>query len=369
MTGLVRYINVRFFLNLIICLIAVLIVSFLIDTVESSKTVTQTDVRLSVVFSLLFNKFLVMLVQTFPLAVYISIIILLFRLHIKNEYMAFLTSAIEPSRLIIIILPALIFLGVVDFVLLDRVMPPASRRVDRLLVSEFKRFTASWTYFYRDRNWFLSTDRTRLYYYSDIDEGGMNMKNFEIYGFSEAGVGEMLLSDIAVYAGNNEYILKNVRSYIFGERDLPLYEAVDEKRIYLPDEFDNFKQRRGRPYQMDLLSLLATINYRERVGLDTSRFRYELYMKIVNPLSLVLLCLIFIFIFIRYLYLLYPGYLVFAGLLILLFYIIAVIFSGKLAEASIGEPFFAAVLPICSLLIIVSLSQFFAGIKDNIYRH
>ncbi len=361
MSDLFRYINIRFLMNLIICLFAILLISFLIDTIESSKTITQMNVSSLAVLSLLYNKFIVLTVQTFPLAVYISLVILLFRLHIKNEYLALLTSALNPWRLLAFLLPLLILLGIINFIILDRVMPPASKNVDRLLVNEFKRFTASWTYFYRDRNWFLSVDRSRLYHYSDIDEDKRIIKSFEIYKFSQVGFEEIITADFVTCINNNVFKARKLERYSFGKDDSAGYESMDESILKLPDEFDNFRQRRGRPYQMSFISLLELINFRERVGLDISRYKYELYMKVINPVSLVLICVFLLIFFIRYLYLLRPVYLIIYSLLILMFYIISVIFSGKLSESSIGQPFVAAILPVVLLVSISTILMRFSS--------
>jgi len=341
---ILKYIIKRFSINFLLTLFAVLLLSFLIDTIESSKTISQSNVSMGVVLSFLFNKFEVVSISAFPIIVYISLIILLFDLHIKNEYLSFLTSGLNPTSLLAILLPVVGIACLVYFFLNDRVLPAASREVDRLLVFEFKRFTASWTYFYRDRNWFLGADST-IYHYEDIDDANMQMKNFEMYVCGDDGPERILFSDNFRYIGDRTYLADNLRIYrIDGERIE--YQNYPEYRMRLQDEYEIFKQRRGRPSQMSLVELMGLIKLRERIGLDTSRYRYELYTKVVNPISLILLCLLIMVVFIERLYLHSSKNILYYGAGILLLFLLIITFSQKLSESSINAPFFAAILPL-----------------------
>jgi lipopolysaccharide export LptBFGC system permease protein LptF len=341
---IVRYITRKFLFNFLITLFAILLLSFLIDTIESSRTISNSTVSTGVILSFLYNKFKVVAISTFPLVVYLSLIILLFELHIKNEYLAYLTSYFRPYALIVILVPLILILSIVYFYLNDRVFPSASREVDRLLVFEFKRFTASWTYFYRDRNWFLGSNST-IYHYEGIDEKGMEMSNFEIYTCGRDGPEEILLMDSLKYTGEKMYIAKNLRRYRFKGEQIE-YESYPEYKIKLEDEYEVFRQRRGRPSQMSFEELAGLIKLRERIGLDTGRYRYELYSKVINPVSLVLLCILFMVLFVERLYLQESRNILYYGASLLLIFVLIVALSQKISESSINAPLFAALLPL-----------------------
>ncbi len=349
---LFRYINRRFFLILIMVLIAVMLLSFLIDTIESSKTISQEDVKASSVIFLLFNKFIVLSIQTFPLSVYISLLLVLYSLHIKNEYLSLMTSAIRPERLILLFSPAILVCGIIYYILADSILPEASKEVDRLLIFDFKRFTASWTYFYRDRNWFLGRDGV-IYHYNEIDENSRSMKDFSLYKLSEDGVEKVLFAKRLQHQGGKKYLSEGVREFIFGEDGKTGYDAGISKSITLADDYDIFRQRRGRPFQMSLPELINLIEIRERVGMDTSRYRYEMYNRIFYPLSFVSLCLFILFLFIKRLYLMSSRYIIFYGMVVLLLFFLLQTFAGKLSEASINKPFFVASIPFASLFLMI----------------
>lgn len=347
---LFKYINKRFFIILLTSLLAILLLSFLIDTIESSKTITQEEVKISTVFQLILNKFIILAIQTFPLAVYISLMLVLFNLHIKNEYLSLLTSGIRPEKLIIIVSPAIILCGIIYFFLIDSILPKVSREVDRLLVFEFKRFTASWTYFYRDRNWFLGKDGV-IYHYDEIDENSKSMKNFSIYILGKDGVDEIILAENIKSTNGRHYFAEQVREFKFQNNGTVDYNSYNSKEIVLADEYDIFRQRRGRPYQMSLSELMSLINIRNRIGLDTSRYKYEFYNRILNPLSFILLCLLMLFLFIKRLYFLKSRFVIFYSMIILLIFFLLVTFSGKLSETSLNMPFLAAVIPLLFLVL------------------
>ncbi len=349
MSALFSYIIRRYLIVLLISLIAVMLFSFLADTIESSKTITQENVSAALVLSLLFNKFIVMAVQTFPLSVYLSLIIIIFSLHIKNEYLSFLTSGLNPGILIAFLLVPLVLLSGLYFYLLNSVLPASSKEVDRLLVSEFRRFTASWTYFYRDRNWFSGKNNC-FYHYISINETERIMKGFEIIRYDDNGIYEITAFDSVRHIGGGEYKADGIKRYTL-TKDGRIELSTDiAGSIFLEDGFDIFRQMRGRPYQMSISEIRDLIKIRDRAGLDASRHRYEFYNRIFSPFSLLMLCLLIIILFVKRLYLLKGGYFLFMGLGILLCYVMLIIFAGKLSESSVNMPFAAALLPFLLLL-------------------
>lgn len=361
---LFKYVNRRFILILIISLFAVMLFSFLIDTIESSKTITQGNTKLSLVLWLLFNKFIVMAVQTFPLSVYISLVLLIFSFHIRNEYLSFLTSGLNPYLFLEILFPIILFCGIVYFIFLDTLLPNASREVDRLMVFEFKRFTASWTYFYRDRNWFLGRENN-IYHYIDIDDKQRVMRDFEVIKYNENGISEIIFVPVIRHIQKKEYQASIIKRYVLNEDGGIEYKNESSGNIILSDEFDIFRQRRGRPYQMSFSELNEFIKIREKAGLNTTRHLYELFNRIFTPISLVLLCLFNIVLFIRKLYLYKSGYFIFMSLFVLFIYFMISMLSSKLAESSLNLSLFAAILP--SLVILISgIFLFYPSLKKLI---
>lgn len=365
MIKLFFYFLKRFSMILIISLASVLLFSFLADTIESSKTITQENVGIEAIASLLLNKFIVIGIQTLPLSVYISLMILLFTLHIKNEYLSFLTAGIRPLYLLLFLLPPIIVISVINFFLLDNVFPKASREVDRLLVFEFKRFTATWTYFYRDRNWFVGKGEL-FYHYDDINESERLINGFEIIKYGENGIYEIITAVSVKNIKGREYYAEKVSRYTI-KNDYNI--EVDFKNadiIVLNDEFDVLRQRRGRPNQMSLLELFELIKVRERVGLISSIYRYELYNRILSSISLVLLCNLAILLFVSRLYLYNYLYFLCVAISILITYYLFYLFSSKLSESTIDKPLFAALLPLGVVILGNLLVIFGFSIKPKI---
>lgn len=354
----------RFLIILFMTLLAVLILSFVIDTIESSKTISQEGIGFNAVFSLLINKFIVMCVQTFPLSVYISLVILLFTLHIRNEYLALLTSAKNPSILLFSLMPLMVIISMIYFFLLDSVLPHFSKEVDRLMVHEFKRFTFAWTYFYRDRNWFLGRNNT-LYHYLDIDEKNRAFRDFEIIKYSEEGINEIILVNILRHIRDGEYFAEGIKKYIIrGDKEIEIASS-GTSLIYLDEGYELFRQRRGRPFQMSISELREFIEIRERAGIDSSRFRFEFYSRFINPLSLLLLCLIIMILFVKKFYLYHYGYFLLNSMFIVFAYFLSYLLSSKISESALKMPLLSALIPL--LFIFLAFAIFMAKERFKVY--
>ncbi|MCX7943419.1 MAG: LptF/LptG family permease [Deltaproteobacteria bacterium] len=342
----------RYILILVSCIIFVLFLSFLIDTIENSKIITQDNIGINLIISLLINRFIVLSIQTFPLSLYISLLIFIFSFQIKNEYLSFLTSGFNPNLFVMLLLLPIAIFTMLHFLLLDSVLPKASREVDRLLVLEFKRFTASWTYFYKDRTWFLGKNNC-IYNYRYINEKDKILKNFEVYKYDEFGIREIVAISTLKHISKNEYQATDIKRFLL--KDDRNIEVIfeDSSTIYLEDEYDIFLQRRGRPYQMSLGELKNVIEIRERIGLDNSKYKYEFYNRFSNSLSTLFLCLLLILLFIKRLYLEKYLYFIFWGVVILLVYVLLLMFSYRLSDSFLKFQFWVAVMP--SLLVFLAI--------------
>lgn len=258
---------------------------FIIDSMESSKMLMGAQVPPGVIAALFWAKLQVMVLQITPLALLLSVVLTLGTLELRSEIVAAQAGGINPARFMgytaLLALPVVAAL----FYMEERVVPRASALVDEITTARLGRYTSTWTYFYKERNWFRGPSG-HLFRVGRVDAARGALADLLILKVEDSGMlSRRIEARTAVIRGDGQWELGGATVMTFGPGGRATAEALEQVRLPFSETIGDFRVIKGRPQQMTLKELDDLISYRQGRGIDVRKYLFERYAKVSFPFS------------------------------------------------------------------------------------
>lgn len=271
--------------NFMLALGVIAALFFIIDSMESSKMLMGAQVPFGVIAALFWAKLQVMVLQITPLALLLAVVLTLGALELKSEIVAVQAGGINPARFMgytaLLAIPVVAAL----FYMEERVVPEASALVDEITTAKLGKYTSTWTYFYKERNWFRGPSG-HLFRVGKVDAPRGVLADLLVLKVEDSGmISRRIEARDAVIRGDGQWDLGGATVMTFGPAGRLTAETREQVRLPFSETIGDFRIIKGRPQQMTLRDLDDLISYRQGRGIDVRKYLFERYAKVSFPFS------------------------------------------------------------------------------------
>ena len=258
---------------------------FIMDSLESSKVLMGTQVPFGVVAALFWAKLKVIIYQIMPLALLLSVVVTIGALELKSELIAVQAGGINPARFMVFTTAFAVPVVAAMFFMEERVVPRASALIDEITTAKLGKFTSTWTYFYKDRNWFRGPSGN-LFKVGRIDAKHKVLSDVTALTLEDSGtLSRRIEAATVVVRDNGIWDMRDATVMTFGRAGG--MTSAFHKTIEIPfvERMDDFRVITGRPQQLTRAELSGLIDYRSARGIDVRKYVFERYAKVSFPFS------------------------------------------------------------------------------------
>jgi LPS export ABC transporter permease LptG/LPS export ABC transporter permease LptF len=346
-TILDRYVIRRLLAPLAMVLVSTSMLYVVIDLTDNVDDMAKNSVPFEVIVGYYFNLIPQLIMDIMPLAMMISVLILLTVLERQQELTAFKAGGISLYRVVVpILLIASLAVGAM-WVLSENVVPDSNRNAKRLLDRIKGRDDAPRLYTSGGRQWLLSRDDRSFYSFLQFDEDNQSMVRFTKLTIDESMELRFHLFAQRVTFKNGSWMAESGWYRTIQPDGTVEFEVINRPiEVGIPEAPEYFAYERRLPAEMSVKDLRAHIDELVDSGHQPARLIVRWHQKFAYPLSA------FLMVFLALPYGLNRGGRrvttmqgVALALVLGIIYYVSVAFFGKLGEAEVLPPVIGAWSP------------------------
>jgi len=288
MTILSRYITREILKYLFVVMVLIVGLYVAIDFFEKIDNFMEQDLPVTLAISFLVLKTPLIIAQTTPISLFLSVIVVFGLMSKNNEVLALKSSGISVYTL----LKPVSIIGLVFSILLfffsEIIVPLTITHSNRIWMEDVKKRPAMVS---REKNLWIQGERSiaHIRYYNPTSKAihGVTLyffdKTFSLIRRVDAENGIFI---------DRKWVLENVMEQVLDEKTNNYVTAFYEKKERI---FDFIPEDLGRAAkkseEMSFIELLEYIQKVEAEGYDASGYKVDLYAKLAFPFVCVILCL------------------------------------------------------------------------------
>ena len=270
---------------LTLVLVSTALLYVVIDLTDNIDEMAKNRAPLEVIFAYYFNLFPQLLMDVMPLALMISVLILLTVLERQQELTALKAGGISLYRVVVPILLIASLVAGAMWLLSESVVPNSNRNAKQLLDRIKGRETAR-AYSSGGRQWLLSRDGQSFYSFLQFDEDTRSMVRFTKLTVDESMELRFHLFAERVRYENGSWIAQSGWYRRIGPDDDVDFEIISGPlEVGVPENPEYFAHERRLPGEMTVSELREHINELTSSGHQPNRLIVRLHQKFAYPLS------------------------------------------------------------------------------------
>ncbi len=288
MTAMNRYITREILEKLAIVLIVIVGLYLVVDFFEKIDNFMERGLPLGLALLFLALKTPLIVAQTSPVCLFLSVIIAFGLMKKNNEILILRSGGISAY----ILLRPVFAMGVVFALLLfffsEMVVPITTARSNRIWLEDVKRSPAVVS---KEKNIWIRGDRSiaHIKYYNPKSEAiyGVSLNYFE----KDFNLVRRVDAEMGAFV-DGKWILKNVMEQVLnkktGEFQSAFFDKKEEIFDFRPEELGRVAKKSEEMNFTELREYIAKI---EKEGYDASSYKVDLHAKVAFPFVCLVLCL------------------------------------------------------------------------------
>jgi len=284
-----KYISREFIKLFILCEVILLSMFLVIDFVQKLDNFLEANVLKGKILAYFLYKIPYIIVQMWPIAVLIAVIILFCVLKKNNEIMAMKACGIDILELSRHIVMASLFLSIVSFLLSDKVVPYSSSKCNEIWDMEVEKQDP--TRFYgSDQIWYKTS--SAIYWIRHFDSAGNIMQNPIFYFFDkDFRLVKKIEAKRGIWENGLWKIEEGIIQKIQGDGNYEV-SKFDDLFLEIAETPDSFKRRGIEPEDMSYQQLKRYAETVGAEGYDNTEYLVDLNLKLSFPLISLILALL-----------------------------------------------------------------------------
>ncbi|MFO8084702.1 MAG: LPS export ABC transporter permease LptG [Desulfobacterales bacterium] len=273
-----------------LCIVMILIVGLYvaIDFFEKIDNFMGQDLPLALVISFLVLKTPLIIAQTFPISLFLSVIIVFGLMNKHNEVLALKSSGISVYTLLKPVLGVGLVFSVLLFFFSEILVPLTVTHANRIWQEDVKKKPAMVS---REKNIWIQGERSisHIRYYNPAS---MSIHGVALNYFDDAF---SLIRRVDAEKGDfidGRWVLENVMEQLLdkdtGNYTTVFYEKKESVFGFVPEDLGVVIKK---SQEMNFSELLEYIKKIESDGYDASTYKVDLYAKLAFPFVCIILCL------------------------------------------------------------------------------
>jgi lipopolysaccharide export system permease protein len=288
MTILSRYITREILKYLFIVMVLIVGLYVAIDFFEKIDNFMEQDLPITLAISFLALKIPLIIAQTTPISLFLSVILVFGLMNKNNEVLALKSSGISVYT----ILKPVSVIGLVFTILLfffsEIIVPLTITHSNRIWMEDVKKRPAMVS---REKNIWIQGEHSiaHIKYYNPTSNA---IHGVTLYFFDKAfSLTRRVDAEKGIFI-DGKWVLENIMEQVLDEKSKNYHTVFFEKEEIM---FDFVPEDLGRAAkkseEMNFIELLEYIRKIESEGYDASRYKVDLYAKLAFPFVCVILCL------------------------------------------------------------------------------
>lgn len=288
MTILSRYITRETLKYLIILMILIVGLYVAIDFFEKIDNFMERDLPVSRAITFLVLKIPLIISQTTPISLFLSVIVVLSLMSKKNEILALKSSGVSVYNLLKPVSAIGVIFSILLFFFSETVVPMTITHSNKIWMEEVKKKSAMIS---REKNIWIKGERfiAHINYYNPVSK---TIHDVTLYFFDqEFSLIRRVDAEKGIFA-ENKWILENVMEQVLDDKSENYVTSFFEKKErmfdFVPDDLGRAVKKSE---EMSFIELMDYIRKIENEGYDASGYRVDLHAKLAFPFVCVILCL------------------------------------------------------------------------------
>lgn len=262
----------------------------LIDFFEKVDDFLEHNATISLYFFYFSYKLPLIISQVLPLTILMGVFLTLGGFSKSNELTAMRAGGISLLRLLVPLILAATFLGLIHFALNEYIVPAGVRTADHILRTEVKGKTAAMTK--QDNLWFR--DQNTLYHIDLVNPKAGTMSGVTLYAMDDELQVEMRTDAAKVKFADNQWMTKQatIRRFDTLTGQLKSEESGVNLALPLSKQPGDFSTSSGDNEELNFTQLRRLSRKMRQEGLDAKRYLVDMYARLAAPVA----CLIMAFV-------------------------------------------------------------------------
>ncbi len=288
MTILSRYITREILKYLFIVMILIVGLYVAIDFFEKIDNFMEQDLPITLAISFLALKIPLIIAQTTPISLFLSVIVIFGLMNKNNEVLALKSSGISVYT----ILKPVSIIGLVFTILLfffsEIIVPLTITHSNRIWMEDVKKRPAMVS---REKNIWIQGERSiaHIKYYNPTSKA---IHGVTLYFFDKAfSLTRRVDAEKGIFI-DGKWVLENIMEQVLDEKTgnyrTVFFEKEERMFDFIPEDLGRAAKKSE---EMNFIELLEYIRKIESEGYDASRYKVDLYAKLAFPFVCVILCL------------------------------------------------------------------------------
>jgi lipopolysaccharide export system permease protein len=287
MTILSRYITREIIKYLFIVMVLIVGLYVAIDFFEKIDNFMEQDLPITLAISFLALKIPLIIAQTTPISLFLSVIIIFGLMNKNNEVLALKSSGISVYSLLKPVSVIGLVFGVLLFFFSEIIVPLTVTQSNRIWMEDVKKRPAMVS---REKNIWIQTERSIVHikYYNPTSTA---IHGVTLYFFDkEFSLIRRVDAEKGIFI-DGKWVLENVMEQVLDKKNKEYATAFFEIKERM---FDFFPEDLGRAVkkseEMSFTELLEYIRKVEVEGYDASGYKVDLHAKVAFPFVCIILC-------------------------------------------------------------------------------
>jgi len=288
MTILSRYITREILKYLFIVMVLIVGLYVAIDFFEKIDNFMEQDLPITLAISFLALKIPLIIAQTTPISLFLSVIVVFGLMNKNNEVLALKSSGISVYT----ILKPVSIIGLVFAVLLfffsEIIVPLTISHSNRIWMEDVKKRPAMVS---REKNIWIQGEHSIAHskYYNPTSKA---IHGVTLYFFDKAfSLTRRVDAEKGIFI-DGKWVLENIMEQVLDEKTrnyrTVFFEKEERMFDFIPEDLGRAAKKSE---EMNFIELLEYIEKVESEGYDASRYKVDLYAKLAFPFVCVILCL------------------------------------------------------------------------------
>ncbi|MCP4902488.1 MAG: LptF/LptG family permease [bacterium] len=293
-TLLDRYLLTRLLMPLAMVILTAALLYVVVDVSDRLEDIGKNDVSFDVILTYYWNTLPQIVLDVMPMALLISVLVLLTVLERQLELTALKAAGISLYRVMI---PALCIAVVISgclWVLQEMVVPQANRESKRLL-DRIKGRETTRSYRDTDRQWLLARDGSTLYNFRQFDASSQALTQLTMFRIDEDfGLRFHLFANRAEY-DNGAWIVGAGTGWfrqIYPDGTDEYHDIDTSLELDVPEGPSYFGQEYRLPAEMSFQDLGSYVQELQESGYNPVALMVRWHQKLTYPLSAVIMVLL-----------------------------------------------------------------------------
>lgn len=291
-----KYLLKHFIIPFLFCLLTFVVLYVVIDLFDKLNEMIENNVELWIILPYYLNSIPLIVVQTTPIAILVSIMFSLGMFSRYNEITAMRASGISLFRILRPLIVAGFIISVIIFIINDKIVPYSTMNVAEITeekIDKAKRKKRTGTKILENIAFY--GEDNRMIYVRRYDVYKNKLEGLIMHDQDENQHVSSKTTSTEVVWKNNKWVGKNVMFFnldsnarIIGEP-----EFSEEKHLYIKEKPSDFRKRR---HQTEFMSFQELKGYIERLsfegGMAIRNLKVDLNQKVALPFANLIVILI-----------------------------------------------------------------------------